>query len=61
VEISSCTHATASIYKKLALTSPTCGGRAVGIDRSRTKVTELLLLIQNNRNGFEDSGELHSF
>jgi hypothetical protein len=33
-----------SIRKKLALTSPTSGGRLVGIVRSRTKDTELLLL-----------------
>jgi hypothetical protein len=31
--------------KKLALTSPTSGGRSVGIVRSRTKATELLLVI----------------
>jgi len=29
----------------LALTSPTGGGRSVGIVRSRTKATELLLLL----------------
>jgi hypothetical protein len=32
-----------SSYKKLALTSPTSGGRSVGIVRSRTKPTELLV------------------
>jgi hypothetical protein len=31
--------------KKLALTSPTDGGRSVGIVRSRTKAMELLLLL----------------
>jgi hypothetical protein len=31
--------------QKLALTSPTSGGRSVGIVRSRTKATELLLLL----------------
>jgi hypothetical protein len=31
--------------QKLALTSPTNGGRSVGIVRSRTKATELLLLL----------------
>jgi hypothetical protein len=30
-------HATPSIHKKLALTSPTSGGRSVGIVRLRTK------------------------
>jgi hypothetical protein len=33
------------IYQqKLALTSPTSGGRSIGIVHSRTKATELLLL-----------------
>jgi hypothetical protein len=31
--------------QKLALTSPTSGGRSVGIVRSRTKATELVLLL----------------
>jgi hypothetical protein len=31
--------------KKLTLTSPTSGGRSVGIVRSRTQTTELLLVI----------------
>jgi hypothetical protein len=31
--------------QKLALTSPTSGGRSVGIVRSRTKATEFVLLI----------------
>jgi hypothetical protein len=31
--------------KKLALTSPTSGGRSVGIVRSRTKATGLLLVL----------------
>jgi hypothetical protein len=33
-------HATPSIRKKLALTSPTCGGRSVSIVRLRTKAVE---------------------
>jgi hypothetical protein len=33
-------HATSSIRKKLALTSPTRDGRSVGIVRSRTQATE---------------------
>jgi hypothetical protein len=35
-------HATSSIRKKLALTSPTSGGRSVGIVRLRTKSTEFV-------------------
>jgi hypothetical protein len=35
--------------QKLALTSPTSGGRAVGIIRSRTKVTEFVSLHHNLR------------
>jgi len=31
--------------QKLALTSPTGGGRSVGIVRSRTKATECFLLV----------------
>jgi hypothetical protein len=38
-------HATPPIRKNLALTSPTSGGRSVGIVRSRTKVTELFIVI----------------
>jgi hypothetical protein len=37
-------HATPSIYKKFALTSPTSGSRLVGIVRSRTKATEFSFL-----------------
>ena len=33
-------HATPLYPQKLALTSPTCSGRSVGIVRSRTKTTE---------------------
>jgi hypothetical protein len=33
-------HATSYIRKKLALYSPTCGGRSVDIIRLRTKATE---------------------
>jgi hypothetical protein len=32
--------------KKLALTSPTSGGRLVSIVRARTKATELLIIIE---------------
>jgi hypothetical protein len=35
-------HATPLYPQKLALTSPTSGGRSVGIVRSRTKATQLL-------------------
>jgi hypothetical protein len=38
-------HATASISKTLALTSPTSRGRSVGIVRSRTKASCYLLCI----------------
>jgi hypothetical protein len=38
-------HATRLYPQKLALTSPTRGGRSVGIVRSETKTTELLLLL----------------
>jgi hypothetical protein len=38
-------HATPLYPQKLALTSPTSGGRSAGIVRSRTKATELLLLL----------------
>jgi hypothetical protein len=38
-------HATLSIDKKLALTSPTSGGHSVGIVRSRTKAMEFVLFI----------------
>jgi hypothetical protein len=34
-------------YPKLALTSPTSGGRVVGIVRSRTKATEFSLVFIN--------------
>ena len=37
-------HVTPLYPRKLALTSPTGGGRSVGIVRVRTKATELLLL-----------------
>jgi hypothetical protein len=37
-------HAAPSIHKTLALTSPTSGCRSVGIVRSQTKATDLLLL-----------------
>jgi hypothetical protein len=35
-------HATPFYPQELALTSPTSGGRSVGIVRSRTKATELV-------------------
>jgi len=38
-------HVTPLYPQKLALTSPTGGGRSVGIVRVRTKATELLLLL----------------
>ena len=38
-------HLTPSIRRKLALTSPTGGGRSVGIVRSRTKATEFSFML----------------
>ena len=38
-------HVTPFYPQKLALTSPTGGGRSVGIVRSRTKATELLFML----------------
>ena len=37
-------HVTPLYRQKLALTSPTGGGRSVGIVRSRTKATELVII-----------------
>jgi hypothetical protein len=38
-------HATSLYLQKIALTSPTSGGRSVGIVCSQTKATELLIYI----------------
>jgi len=38
-------HVTPLYLQKLALTSPTGGGRSVGMVRSRTKATELLVVV----------------
>jgi hypothetical protein len=38
-------HATPLYTQKLALTSPTSGGRSVSIVRSRTKATELVIIV----------------
>jgi hypothetical protein len=48
VEICCADHATLSIPQKLALTSPTGGGRSVGIDRLRTEATEISLVMLLN-------------
>jgi hypothetical protein len=45
VEVRCAKHATPFYPQKLALTSPTSGGRSVGIVSSRTKSAELLLLL----------------
>jgi hypothetical protein len=37
-----------SIRKKFAVTSPTNGGRSVGIVRSRTQATEFVLYMRNS-------------
>ena len=39
-------HVTPLYPQKLALTSPTCGGRSVGMVRSRTKATEFSLVFR---------------
>ena len=48
-------HVTPLYPQKLALTSPTGGGRSVGIVRSRTKVTEFSLVLNSDKN----NGTLH--
>jgi hypothetical protein len=45
VGIGKADHVTPSIRKKLAITSPTSGGRSVGIVRSQTQTTEFSLVI----------------
>jgi hypothetical protein len=47
IGIRSADHATPFYPRKLTLTSPTSGGRSVGIVRSPTKTTKLLLLISS--------------
>jgi hypothetical protein len=42
-------HATSLYPQKLALTSPTSGGRSVGIVRSRTKARILVLLSSDSQ------------
>ena len=49
-------HVTPLYPQKLALTSPTGGGRSVGIVRSRTKATEFSL-IQRHSLEFETTNE----
>jgi hypothetical protein len=51
VRIHCADHATPSIRKKLALTSPTCGGRSVGIVRLRAKTTEVFCVSGRRTNG----------
>jgi hypothetical protein len=38
-------HIASSIGKKLVLTSPTSGGRPIGIVRSRTQATEFVFIV----------------
>jgi hypothetical protein len=45
VEIRHADHVAPSIRKKLAITSPTSGGRSAGIVRSRTQATEFSLVL----------------
>jgi hypothetical protein len=51
-------HATLLYQQKLALTSSTSDGRSVGIVRSRTKATELLILPQAVYEGKKEEEEL---
>jgi hypothetical protein len=45
-------HVAPSICKKLAIASPTSGGRSLGIIRSRTQTMEFSFSLVNNINGF---------
>jgi hypothetical protein len=45
VRISHADHATTFYHQKLALASPTSGGRSVGIVLSRTKATVIIIII----------------
>ena len=45
-------HVTPLYLQKLALTSPTGGGRSVGIVRVRTKATEFVLFVVENTGSF---------
>ena len=49
-------HATPLYPQKLALTSPTGGGRSVGIVRSRTKATEFFYVYKLKKGHLEDLG-----
>jgi len=49
-------HVTPLYPQKLALTSPTGGGRSVGIVRVRTKATEFFFLIGMINEVFSSSG-----
>jgi len=50
LSVTSCSGGGIYIYKKLALTSPTGGGRSVGIVRVRTKATEFSLVLYLSSN-----------
>jgi len=51
-------HVTPLYPQKLALTSPTGGGRSVGIVRVRTKATGLVILVLVLRNSCTDAKAL---
>jgi hypothetical protein len=57
VRIRCADHTTASIRQKLALTSPTSGGRSVGIVRLRTEAMEFVLFVGNRDAVTEVSSE----
>jgi hypothetical protein len=47
--------------QKLAITSPTSGGRSVGIVRSRTQTMEFVLFVcLFNRSGLQGNGKSYS-
>ena len=55
-------HVTTLYPQKLALTSPTGGGRSVGIVRSRTKATEECIeFLQKHRSFCKQDGQVKRF
>jgi len=52
-------HVTPLYPQKLALTSPTSGGRSVGIVRVRTKATEFVLFVLTYSYVLEAESKIH--